>query len=269
MGLKKEFYNCVDKQLQLRKDEYWRKQIPKYCPPVLWFGDHNSRDLIVCLALSPSIREFFGSVDDAWMGNYMSPQDRRFYHLNERDLDRLYNEDLYNKVSQSYDMYFFNNPFTKWFGKKNWYNIEGFLNGMNASFYNTSKINAVLIDLIPFVTIDDFSDLDQNKLRRDLFDNNWARKYVKNMLSYLDPSLVLIFGRKTVNYYSKYVGSPIHLNRQYVLPSGRNAYYNIKKGTINDQETSIIGLSTNLGNPVGFTTNNLNDYGETIFKQLP
>jgi hypothetical protein len=166
-------------------------------------------------------------------------------------------------------MYFFNNPFTKWFGKKNGYNIEGFLNGMNASFYNTSKRNAVLIDLIPFVTIDDFSDLDQNKLRRDLFDNNWARKYVKNMLSYLDPSLVLIFGRKTVDYYSKHVGSPIHLNRQYVLPSERNAYYKIKQGTVNNKETSIIGLSTNLGNPIGFTTKNLNDYGETIFKQLP
>ncbi len=269
MSIHELFHLCINKQTQLRENPYWRMQIPKYCPPVLWFGDHNSKELFVCLALNPSIREFFESYDKAWMGEYLPPSRRRFYHLTEEDLQNIHDEKVYQNVSKSYDEYFTWNPFTKWFGKKQGYNIEGFLNGMNASFYNALTYRAVLIDLIPFVTIDDFSDLSQKHLEKDLFINKWATTYVNNILSYLNPKCVIIFGRKTVNYYNKYIGTPIQLTQKYIPSSGRTASYNITDRRVGNKELPFIGLSTNLGNPIGFSIKDLNNYGQKLMQHLP
>lgn len=277
---------AVEKQLLLRQQDEWRKELPDRCPPILWFGDSQSKKpIILTVAANPSRKEYISDSSEQALKkvqenkalSYLEKPNNRFRVLKstEKLADIINNKPLQKDIINGYNSYFCrlnsNNKYfayTRWFGmnKTNSYNVEGFLRGFGASYYynNNLDFQAIHIDLLPFTTLSDFKHLLQNKNinKEDLFGDEWAANLIKSLIKILKPSLLIIFGRTNFNYFSQYIDDSIS---NVSWERYKNAGYCIGKAT--KIELFFIGLSTNLGNPRGFTANSLNQYGQHIRKK--
>jgi 23S rRNA maturation mini-RNase III len=256
------------KRNEIRRISYWEKQIPERCPPVLWFGDQKRKPSIVTVGLNPSHGEFFRSQDDAKRLKYPPPSDNRFYVYGPEELINLVNPTSTDRVIQSYDEYFKKNPYTKWFGKPGGYNVECFITALDASFYGKGALGCVHIDLFPFVTVDKFSDLDKERLLEDVFRDSWFANNFTELVDYLDPQYLIVFGRSTTEYFNNHFDGNIRLTSEYRENGKKYASYGISNYTINGKTIQVIGLSVNLGNPRGFTKTNLTNMGINISNKL-
>jgi hypothetical protein len=176
-------------------------------------------------------------------------------------------ESVLEKIIMSYDRYFSANPYTRWFGKPSptgAYNLEGFLNGFGASFYTEDKVGCVHLDLIPFATLDDFSGLDQERLRLAMYEDRWAPQNLNRLLELLKPERIFILGRTNVEWFNRFY-SKLSLTCKY--SSGQaNASYGHSTVQINHKQIAITGISCNLGNPIGFDKKSLTEFG-SFFKK--
>jgi 23S rRNA maturation mini-RNase III len=248
----------------LYRNPYWKDQIPEGCPPVLWFGDHNKENLIVTVGLNPSHGEFFKTQDDARRLHYLSQRDQRFYVYSEQDLKNPQLAEVTNNVIQSYDRYFQTNPYSRWFGKTGGYNVEGYLNHIDASFYGGKPVNCVHIDLFPFVTVDKYSDLDSTRLETDIFGDERFQKHFIDLLEYLDPKFIIVFGRGTVNQFNRHYNGRISLDQEFKEDDHRYAKYGHSTFSVYGKKIPVIGLSVNLGNPRGFTKERLGKLAKQV-----
>lgn len=256
--------SALIKQRELREKDYWRNQIPGLSPPVLWFGDSNKKAPLITVGANPSRREFL----DRRNGSYLKQSKQRFYHLKTPDVQEILNDEgTLRKIIESYIRYFDQNPYWDWFGKPSGYKVEGFLNGFGASFYGSKSIGAVHTDLLPFVTMSDFSELNESALKVDLFCNGWACNFFEKLMAHLNPSTLIVFGRKNTEYFDRYFQS-IALNKSYKINGKKKAEYGISRFKLLSHTIPLVGLSTNLGNPRSrsgtFTEKMLNEFGAHI-----
>ena len=255
---------AIRKQFELRENPIWTAEIPELCPPVLWFGNHMKEELIVTVGANPSRWEFL----DRKTGDYLVPAKQRFYHFRRSDMQSvLEDEATMKQIIQSYDLYFHRNPYALWFGKRFGGKVEGFLNGLGASLYSQRGFGAVHTDLIPFVTMNDFSKLDGHRLQRDLFLNRWAQNFLNKLLNHLQPVAIMIFGRNNFDHYNKLVNRNIILDKNFTTGKNR-AKYCVSYKRINGKNIPLIGLNINLGNPVGFSRQSLLKFGSTIKEEF-
>lgn len=254
------------KQTELRKNDYWSRQIPERCPPVLWFGDPNKDKIITTVGLNPSYGEFFDSQADAENLQYLPQPLQRFHVLNEEDQRNPTSSAVIDKVRRSYESYFKQNPYTRWFGKTDGYNVEFFLNRWNASYYGAKTIGAVHVDLFPFVTVDKFSDIDRRRWDEDVFSDPWYREQLKALLQFLNPRQLIVFGRRTVDIFNEQFNGGIELDRDYLVESRRYASYGVGEYPVGGKFIPVIGLSVNLGNPRGFDKRRLAELGSLSVK---
>ena len=116
-----------------------------------------------------------------------------------------------------------------------------------------------------FPPLSDFRDLLKNRNinEKDLFGNEWAANLIQSLITMLQPSLLIIFGRTNFNYFSQYIDNSIYQVswRGY----GRASYC---MGNAIKFKLPFIGLSTNLGNPIGFTAESLNQYSQHIRQKV-
>ena len=251
---------ALTKQHELREKDYWRNEILGLSPPVLWFGDHNKKELLATVGANPSRREFL----DSRNGYYLKKPKQRFYHLKTPDIqDVCKDERALEKIIESYNRYFDQKPYRVWFGRPSGSTVEGFLNGFGASFYGAKPIGAVHTDLLPFVTMSDFSKLNESALKVDLFHNRWARNFFEKLMAYLKPSTLIVFGRTNAEYFDRYF-QRIALNKSYHINEKRSVKYGISSFNLGGSAVPLVGLSVNLGNPVGFTREMLNEFGVHI-----
>ena len=255
---------ALRKRDELYRNPFWRTQIPVRCPPVLWFGDHNKKRLIVTVGLNPSHGEFFKTQDDARRLNYLSSKDQRFHVYSEQDMKNPQSPEVTNNVIQSYDRYFQENPYSRWFGKTGGYNVEGYLNHIDASFYGGKPVNCIHIDLFPFVTVDKYSDLDSSRLETDIFGDERFRKHFIDLLEYLDPEFIIVFGRGTVNQFNRHYNGRIPLDHEFKVDGHRYARYGHATFSVYGKQVPITGLSVNLGNPRGFTKERLGKLAKQV-----
>jgi len=255
---------ALRKQFELRQSDYWTNELLEYSPPVLWFGDSSRKEKIVTVGANPSRREFLDSRD----GHYLTVSKQRFHHLKTSDInDILQDEETLNRIIQSFDSYYHRNPYRTWFGRPRGSKVEGFLNGLEASLYGLEPIGAVHTDLIPFPTMSDFSKLNDRLLKIDFFHSGWAKSFFNKLMEHLNPSAIIVFGRTNVEYFSKYYAS-LTLNRSYNAYGKRRARYGLSKYQLLDHSVPLIGLSVNLGNPIGFTREMLNAFGSFIKSKI-
>lgn len=255
------------KRDELRLSRYWSDLIPSRCPPVLWFGNHKKENKIVTLGLNPSFGEFFQNQEDARERRYLKSSEERFYIYTEKDLENLEDPTVLNKVLQSYDRYFHKNPYTRWFGKPGGYNVELFINQLDASFYGDKPIGCVHIDLLPFVTTEKFSDLDRKKLDK-AFSDDWFQDHHHELISYLKPKSIIVFGRSTVELLNQHFNYAIEFNREFKHNNRRYARYGVSVHKVKGMNIPTTGLSVNLGNPRGFTKELLNIFGNQVNQSL-
>ena len=267
----KQSTNLLRETLQKRDElytiPYWHRQIPDKCPPILWFGDHRRTPKIVTVGLNPSYREFFKTQDDARSLQYYPSSKRRFYVYSTIDVNNSMSPESTNRVIPSYDEYFKRNPYTKWFGRPRGYNIECFINQLDASFYHERSFSCVHIDLFPYATIDKFSDLDQSKMN-DIFKDSWFLDHFKDLVDFLDPKDLIMFGRSTTEYFNKYFEGTINLNSHFSKNGRKYASYGVSVYTVSGKQVPLVGLSVNLGNPRGFTKELLAGMGREVQQKL-
>jgi len=244
--------DTIKKIQKLRNSDYWSKQIPERCPPVLWFGDHNREDLIVTVGLNPSPSEFF-KVDNNKEYKYLDEDEQRLYVYTSEGLKNPLDALVLKRVLSSYDHYFKNKPYTRWFGKPNGYRFEFFINQLEASFYGEKTLGCVHIDLFPFVTIDKYSDLDTTKLEEDVFNDTWFKDHFKKLIGYLNPKFIIVSGKRTVTRFNQHYGGTINLQNEFRFNETKYAMYGRSTYDVNSRKIPIIGLSVNLGNPRNFT----------------
>lgn len=255
----------------------WKDELLSKAPPVLWFGNSKSeKPRVLTLGANPSRSEFLTlNNGKKWDGlrnksiyesNYLPPELRRFHHLNDKEdlTDIIYSEGLRQKIIDSFDNYFQTGNSYHWFGSNSdfSYKVEGFLNGFGASFFGKSQFNlsACHIDLFPFATISDFKRI-ASLAQRDIFAQNWHKILLINLIDFLKPEGIVVFGRSNYHFIRK--------NLEFGPQSLRSTTVTTGKGKCDVWVTSfngipVTGLSVNLGNPRGFDAVGLNSLGKQL-----
>jgi hypothetical protein len=268
------------KLLELRSDRAWFIQLPSRCPPVLWFGNGSSpKPKVLTFGANPSRKEFLSdsaaqaiekvrSSGDQSLLSYLEPPDSRLRLLTpvERMADILDSESLRDEIIASYNSYFAGKPYKKWFGhnRDGSYYVEGFLRGFGASYYdgNATRLQAIHIDLFPFVTLDDFGQI-KEIADTALFGDGWVPDFVGQLVEALSPEVLILFGRTNCGYFAKYIDGSLSNVGWDRFPSGQYFVGHSEKCGL-----PVIGLSTNLGNPKGFTAATLKQFGEHVQSAL-
>jgi hypothetical protein len=238
---------------------------------VLWFGNSISESpKVLTFGANPSRWEFLDKsvgkiglkVKRVYEKNYLESAKMRIYRLDEDHTysDILNNHKMQSDIIDSYNNYFKSGNSYHWFGKNktNPHNVEGVLRSLNASYFeNSMKYRACHIDLFPFATISNFTSI-QNIARRDILSDNWAKNIVDELLNYFKPKFIIVFGKNNFDYFCTYFGiaksKPIKWT---------SAYSNSKY-----KSYQIIGLTVNLGNPIGFDANDLNELGQKLSLEM-
>lgn len=256
--------NAILKQNQLFTDPYWATELLPFAPPVLWFGDLRS-DLpkIVTIGANPSRREFLPSANanQNVYNNYLVGQNARFYVSNIQFTNLPYiSNQILDQIIKSYNDYFSVNPYRTWFGSNDGGKVEAFINGLGASFYNNNyDYRGIHIDLFPFATMSDYRSI-FNLCNNSLFQTNWAQNFLIDLIKRISPEKLIIFGisnyRSILNIFNKHNVTP----RQFSVGTKIcDVYYN----SIGVNQP-LIGLRINLGNPIGWSRQELIQLGNSI-----
>ena len=268
--------DAICKLLELHGDPQWAKQLPDRSPPVLWFGNTSSlKPKVLTLGANPSRQEFLSDssaqaiekvrrAGDQSKLSYREPPKNRFHLLRGREelADSLTSKKLQRQIIDSYNVYFTHEPYRTWFGndRDNSYKVEGFLRGFGASYYdgNTIPFQAIHVDLFPFATLSDFGHI-KDMADAALFADGWAQRLVTRLIEFLDPSILVIFGRTNCEYFDCYVEHSV--SRRPWQPFRGSEYF---IGRSERFGLPVVGISTNLGNPRGFDALGLREYGNRI-----
>jgi len=255
---------ALKKQRELLKINYWASELLELSPPVLWFGNSENKDKVATVGANPSRREFLDGRD----GQYLRGPKQRFYHLKTNDIQEvLEDERTLRLIVDSYNRYFHQNPYMAWFGRPGGSKVEGFLNALGASLYGTEPIGAVHTDLIPFATMNNFSKLNKSRLKRDFFECGWASNFFDKLIKYLNPSTIIVFGKRNAKYFDEYY-QRIVLNKSFIVNEKQSVKYGISYYDLGHKTIPLVGLSLYLGDPYGFTKEMLSAFGAFIRSKI-
>lgn len=279
---KKILLLAVEKLLRLREIAEWQKELLPLAPPVLWFGDTTSDSpKVLTLGANPSRKEFLydhktkaiEKLQTQNLFSYLKGRDKRFFHFEkESDLVGVQSDlALQKKIIDSYNSYFRTTPYN-WFGKKDIngngsYNVEGFLNGLDASYYGHRKFQAIHIDLLPYPTLSDFNDI-SGLCEKDIFTDNWGENVLYELIDMLKPKYLIIFGRNNLNYFRSLFTLDIGQLGTFESQTGNNNMSKCSYWSFDFNCIPTIGLSVNLGNPKGFDKKTLNLLGKKIKNEM-
>lgn len=279
-------HQAVRKQIELR--DKWGDEILDRTPPVLWFGNtHSSKKKIVTIGANPSREEFLAmnkeealkvlaDTHDQTQLKYLEPPRNRFRVLDKTESlqDILQNQRLSTEILDSYNKYFQKNPYEEWFGKKaDPYRVERLIRSLNGSYYEIADVQytSIHLDLFPFVTVSDYNTV-KDLPQRDLFQNQWAQNFLSALIEYVSPELIIVFGSGNFTEFKKLFFAHLRklsseLKFEYQKENGQSvsARYEIMSY---QGKTNLVGISTNLGNPTGFTKQALDALGNQILRDL-
>lgn len=260
--LEKLVSKSVREQINLKKkSEFWRNQINCSTPPIVWFGDLMAADkpILLTVGINPSWREY-----------HKKKGSDVLLEKNERRLNLFRCDDCTpiiepSKLMEGYNNYFRNKPYS-WFGlwvenKKEPYNVECFINGLDATFYDRKKkegeykYRAVHIDLFPFATRSPYSEIKEN-VEEDIFNSGISEALLKELIAAIDPERIVLCS-KTV--YAKFCDfgfckkSPLTCDGQMMLSAnGLQKSEAVCARTITLDKYPTLAMSIDLGNPRGF-----------------
>ena len=204
-------------------------------PPVLWFGDITSnKEKILVISANPNKPE--------------EPQKapRLPYCKNWKNGERDVSE-----LAKQFNEYFAidRNPFTAWFGANpnTWTDvsqghIEGFLSGLDASFYGGNKYQAIHIDLLPFSTKPHFAEI-ADKIMGISGLPEWINRHLHQLIELIQPKLIIVNGGTNFHYFNLLINLDAQPYGIYKLYDGCTLW----KAADNPNRPPIIGLSLNMG----------------------
>ncbi|GEM_PF-1705790 len=229
----------------------WKRVLIKngtgYVPPIVWFGNAASaKNKVITIGVNPSRKEFCDK-----HGNLLE-KSRIVLSNNAKDLEQSFND------------YFNVNPYANWFGRDG--KIEGFLNGMRASYYDgKADYQAIHIDLFPFATNPTFTRINGDFVQKDLFSSKWTKEFVMNLIEAIEPRVIIVFGSTNIKYFQEAVAKAEHASQYLWTDKSLKSQYTI--GKISTGHTVVL-LNTYLGNPRSFGTSDLNNLGQDVLQHL-
>ena len=207
---------------------------PNVAVPVPFFGNiGNNKPLIFTIGSNPSDREFLDS-----SGNALT-------------VPRFFNPASYNgrysvhTIFKACNEYFLQNPYKGWFGAEGGSKIEGFLNLLDASYYDTKeyKYQAVHLDLMPFPTEEKFVNFKKNHPKEtDYYIKTYGRPLIDSLILDYRPRLVICVSEDAC---TTLLGNPVGT----ATTAGKTFKY--YKGWICN--TKAFGTSVYYPNPYGST----------------
>lgn len=166
-------------------------EIIKRSTPVLWFGDIVQTNWVT-IATNPSAREFLDRENQLLLG-----KTARFFVRDKNVSLEKYVEDStqLEATIEYYRLYFKRNTtYRSWFGKKNGGKLEGFLNGMGGSLYDSVQYRRVVhTDFCPISTK---SQMGRIVGKKELLDSHFAKELLRDTLEFIKPSLIIVLGRE-------------------------------------------------------------------------
>lgn len=260
-------------QNQLNKIVGWKDELLHLAPPVLWFGTtNNSKPKIITLGANPSRSEFLDG-NNTTLKNikivdvpYLNRANQRFYTFKKNEVYDENDVTKLDKIIESYNNYFTNNPYKKWFGDKNGGKVEALVNGFNGSFYDAANKQAIHLDLFPFATLRDYS-LIKHLPQNDLFKNGWAQTFLLELINFINTEVILVFGISNFNIFNE-------LFKDDIIKIKSGTFKNSKGNNhttyhINEfKKFKLVGLTINVGNPMGFSREDLKNLSKQIKTQF-
>ncbi|MBA2174899.1 hypothetical protein H0266_08340 [Halobacillus locisalis] len=179
---------AVQYQIELSHTPF-REEFIDGAVPMLWQGERQAGN-IVTIGTNPTAKEFLTT--DLTIAK--DGQSQPFTDAGEHALEHyLKNDHKLKQTIDYYDTYFKRDTtYRQWFGKPNGAKLEGFLNGMGASFYPTnSYTSAVHVDYFPLATRRQMGKI---KGKDTLLDATETRDLLTRTLDFLQPDLVVVLG---------------------------------------------------------------------------
>lgn len=239
------------------------KELDHLTPPILWFGqlfpsgssaitdfdreNLNGNNTIITIGANPS-----------WLEYHSSKGALTLLPHNKQRLKLM--SDKIAEILKGYNEYFNSNsnPYTKWFGS-----VEHFLNGMGASYYGTKSMRAVHIDLFPFATRSDYTDI-SDMVHPMLMMTGFAQRHLHELIDAIRPKRMVAFGKSTYEalrmFYDPTLPDIASAPHTFTNSKGTRSYKWINTKLYG---RDLVALTCNLGNPIGLT-NNLNRLGGIV-----
>lgn len=254
--------SACDQLKLIKESEFWRNQINCSTPPIVWFGDLQTEDkpILLTVGINPSWREYHKNKKSDVL---LEKEERRLNLFRCDDCTPVIEPD---RLMDGYNNYFRGKPYS-WFGKKNDpFNVECFINGLDATFYDRKKkgcgykYRAVHIDLFPFATKSPYTEI-KGDVEKDIFDSGISEALLKELISIIDPARIVLCG-KTV--YAKFCdfgfcnGVPVTCGSQMLLSAKELQKSDaICTKTITLAKYPTLAMAIDLGNPRGFDKTSL------------
>lgn len=252
----------MTKQLENRINESI-KQLEKWqtmpefinVPPILWFGNVlSNKPKVLVISANPNKPD--------------EPHKRpRLPYCKEwakggRDVNTLMVE--YNEYFNSK-----RNPKTSWFGANptTWKDdsqghIEGFLSGLNASFYGGHKYQAIHIDLLPFATKGHFAAI-ADKLMAIPDMSEWVNQHLHSMIGLIKPKLIIVNGNTNFHYFNLMINLGAQPYKIHTLTNGCTLWQAARQ----PNRPPIIGISMNLGSRCCMAWHELQVLGKEVVEK--
>ncbi|RWZ52235.1 hypothetical protein EQV77_16185 [Halobacillus fulvus] len=219
----------VQYQLDLSASSF-RDELIDGAVPILWYGRPEKRN-VVTIGTNPTSKKFY-TTDQRVLANGM---DYPFREVSREKLSSFLQDEQALHDTIDYFLNYFEEPVTsrEWFGKPYGAKLEGFLNGMDYSFYSSPlKCRAVHVDYFPIPTRHQMSQI-RNK--EPIFSDKGTKKRLHEILSLLEPSSILLLGKKHCERFSTFLDHDIHEVPSY--PSAR-----FQRGVYQPLGIPVVGL---------------------------
>lgn len=163
----------------------------KRATPVVWLGEAVPGSWVT-MATNPSPKEFLNRNNQLLLGE----QARFHIRENGRSLAEFAKGEVQlESAIKFYQSYFKNGKaYRTWFGKPGGAKLEGFVNGMGGSFYESVRLqNVVHSDFFPFATR---THMGRIKEKLSLLGSDFSREFMQEKLEFLRPGMVILLGRE-------------------------------------------------------------------------
>lgn len=249
------------------------KLIDQRTPPVVWFGElfspnsgfaktdftekRSDKEIILTVGANPSWREFH---DKQGGRTLLTGSKQRLpllptpYPVSGLMISQLVD------IMKGFNDYFKINPFVSWFGRAS--RVEAFLNGMGASYYGGYKYQAIHIDLFPFSTCKNYTSI-VPIVNNVLMKSGWAPAIFRDIVNFIKPARIVVFGKSNYDALRRYMDPalPALMSIPSPIPHCNNRYVNKVRLW---GKYDLVGLSCNLGNPIGLASANLKLWGSMV-----
>jgi len=201
---KKLLTEAVQYQIEL-KNGRMKEELIEGTTPVLWFGDATKKSWLT-VATNPSAGQFLKK-DGTLRFDSTGP----FFLLDPgMSLETYLTDDNLEQSIRKFNDYFKQKDIYKtWFGKEQGGKLEGFLNGLGASLYDSSLQSVIHTDFFPFPTKRYMGTI---SMRHELEQSVFGQTFFMKLLPLFSLHGIILLGREHTDRFRKLDSSTVWEN---------------------------------------------------------